>query len=154
MSLSQDLTDAINKNLSAEVGQVLRKELERIPALEAAKRLLEQDRDNANNVIEVLRAKVKTDESLKAREEALVKAEKALAERELKVLITEATSTAVAHHVATRVDDMKELVSLVFKNQIVRQEMFGSVSRQVPTTNGYTQTATDSTNSTTRAIPE
>jgi hypothetical protein len=154
MSLSQDLTDAINKNLSAEVGQTLQKELARIPELEAALRRAEVREKEQKITIEVLGKKVDEGAALNAKSDALDALERELLLREKKLAIAEAVAASRKAVDDARILDLKEVVGLVFRNQIVRQEMFKNTTVPV-TTNGYTSTVQGPSEAvTTRQVPE
>mgnify|MGYP003429560086 FL=1 len=137
--LMTQITKAINEQLPAHIGDVLRKRLE--TAASDANRVAELDKQNGELRFEVdkLKTELKIYDDLGKRRSEL---ERLKAEVDAKLLKLEISELKV-EQAAVRVKDMKEVVGMVFANN--RYKYSECSSRQVPGDPGsYLHYASDS----------
>jgi hypothetical protein len=137
MALTDDLKNAIEKNLSAEVGATLKKVLDRAEADASALALSKMSEENLRNQLHALQKQVKSQEAL---EELISKNQ----ETEAKALAATAFKQMVdlkMKHSEERVADMKHLVGLVFQNNFYKYQVMDSGSTPVNMGNGCVTSA-------------
>lgn len=112
MALNDDLKAAIEKNLSAEVGNTLKRRLESVDALEAKVDELQRKLKYAEELTDEYRTKLYKHEELDKRIEAATKAEAAAKA----ATIDKSISDLKDKHAAEKVSMMLDVVKSVFAN--------------------------------------
>ena len=133
MALEHDLQDAIKKNLSAEVGEVLRKRLEQ--AEKDARDLVTTKADLAD-----AKARLRQEETLdsqraeiKGEEAKLAAKEAAIIEREREIRHKEEMAALRLTIADQRANDLKEITRTVFRSPTFQRTV--NVNESVPLTN-------------------
>ncbi len=140
--LEADIIAAINTNLSAQVGEVLRKRLEQLPSLEKQLKDKQEALEYSNKKITDFEKMGRTWSDLDDRE-------KKVAEREVKVREAEFAARVISlreQHAAERIKEMREVVQDVFANAKYKYKETTDKNIIVPGSNGscaYTQPVTD-----------
>lgn len=134
--MQQEIKDIIEKNLPAQVGQVLQKRLKEAEENEAKYETLQKDhkdlRESYNNVVNTLSQHKELDEvkkGLDQREETISKREHDIEIETLKFKLTESEK---------RADMVQDFTKLLVRNVDVRKQVFDAESNQVHNPNtGY-----------------
>lgn len=133
--MDEQIKEIIERQLPAQVGEVLRKRLEQaeldahdLATVKGQRDSYKAERDQKQATIDRLDLNLKKHGELAAREEAVTKREQAI---DLEI------AKARAENAERSKGDLFNLVGLVFKNQIVKEEVFGGRSAYQP--NGMMQ---------------
>lgn len=140
----KDLNASIEKNLPAQIGEVLRKRLQQAEIDAKKVTSLTEDVKYYQETLDAVNKKLVSQQELERKEENV--AAKLLdldtRERNIKIQILETQLTEANK----RADISKELVTLVFKNPTYKTTEFNSINKNVPyNTSGYTQYNNEST---------
>lgn len=129
MDMQEDIKKAINENLPAQVGEVLKKRLaqadrdkDQLFLSTKESTSLRKINDRLIDDVEALKGKVKKQVELDTREAEIILKEKLMGLKEI--------------HSNERVKDLKDIVSLVFANNKYKYHEFGDIPVKDP--GGYT----------------